>query len=91
MITPSPWVSDQIGCILSDYMLITTVLGQSPVRQLDDIGPIKGINNLNNDLICGRGAQKAEMVIPAYPGSKVSFWWVGSGGDPVGVPLFQYT
>ena len=61
----------------------TTATGPSPIRQVDGIGPVKGINN--NDLICGHGAQKAELTIPAHPGSNVSFQWVGSDGNSVSV------
>ena len=60
--------------------LINT-LGPSPIRLVNDIGPVKGADN--NDLMCGLSAQKAEMVVPANPGSKVSFQWVGGGGNNV--------
>ena len=53
--------------------------GPSPIRLIDDIGPVKGANN--TDLMCGLGAQKAQMVVPANPGSKFSVQW--SGGDGV--------
>jgi len=51
--------------------------GPSPIRLIDDIGPVKGASN--PDLNCGLGAALAEMVVPANPGSTVSILW--SGGD----------
>ncbi|TCD66356.1 hypothetical protein EIP91_001462 [Steccherinum ochraceum] len=53
--------------------------GPSPIRLIDDIGPVKGSSN--KDLICGLSAQNAEMVVPANPGSTVSFQWSGGGGQ----------
>ena len=55
--------------------------GPSPIRLVDDIGPVKGSSN--KDLICGLSAQNAEMVVPANPGSTVSFQWSGGGGQKV--------
>ncbi|KAH8091368.1 glycosyl hydrolase family 61-domain-containing protein [Cristinia sonorae] len=53
--------------------------GPSPIRLVNDIGPVKGSNN--KDLICGLSAQNAEMVVPANPGSTVTFQWSGGGGQ----------
>ena len=50
----------------------------SPIRQINDIGPVKGASN--PDLICGLSAQLASMVVPANPGSAMKFYW----GDPQG-------
>lgn len=33
--------------------------------------------------MCGLSAQKAAMVVPANPGSKVTFQWSGGGGQKV--------
>ncbi|KAH9980127.1 glycosyl hydrolase family 61-domain-containing protein, partial [Lactifluus volemus] len=48
----------------------------SPIRQIADISPVKGAQNL--DINCGLAAQLATMVVPANPGSVVEFFW----GDP---------
>ncbi|KAI0344324.1 hypothetical protein BDW22DRAFT_1355695 [Trametopsis cervina] len=53
--------------------------GPSPIRLVDDIGPVKGSNN--PDLMCGLSAAKAEMVVPANPGSVFSVQWSGGGGQ----------
>lgn len=53
--------------------------GPSPIRLVDDIGPVKGASN--TDLICGLSAQNAEMVVPANPGSTVTFQWSGGAGQ----------
>ncbi|KAI0697469.1 glycosyl hydrolase family 61-domain-containing protein [Cytidiella melzeri] len=53
--------------------------GPSPIRLVDDIGPVKGASN--PDIICGLNATKAEMVVPANPGSVVSIQWVGGAGQ----------
>jgi hypothetical protein len=53
-------------------------LGPSPIRLVNDIGPVKGANN--PDLACGLGAQKAEIVAPANPGSVIGIQWVGGDG-----------
>jgi hypothetical protein len=50
----------------------------SPIRQVADIGPVKGANN--PDLNCGLAAQLATMVVPANPGSDIDFHW----GNPFG-------
>lgn len=52
--------------------------GPSPVRLVDDIGPVKGSSN--PDLNCGLSAQLAAMVVPANPGSNVTFQWSGGQG-----------
>jgi hypothetical protein len=44
----------------------------SPIRQLSDIGPVKGSNNPS--LNCGLDAQLATMVVPANPGSDMKFY-----------------
>ncbi|KAF8266394.1 glycosyl hydrolase family 61-domain-containing protein [Lactarius quietus] len=48
----------------------------SPIRQIYDIGPVKGADN--PDINCGLSAQLASMVVPANPGSSMEFYW----GDP---------
>lgn len=53
---------------------------------MDDIGPVKGASN--PDLNCGLSAQLAEMVVPANPGSNVTFQWSGSQG--ANVCVLQY-
>ena len=53
--------------------------GPSPIRLIADISPVKGATN--PDIVCGLSAQKAEMVVPANPGSVFSVQW--SGGDGV--------
>jgi hypothetical protein len=45
----------------------------SPIRQVADIGPVKGTSN--PDLNCGLAAQLATMEVPANPGSVVEFRW----------------
>lgn len=62
-------------------MMLNFFSAPSPIRLINDIGPVKGASN--DDLMCGLSAQKAEMVVPANPGSKVSFQWVGGGGNNV--------
>ena len=54
---------------------------------MNDIGPVKGADN--NDLMCGLSAQKAEMVVPANPGSKVNFQWVAGDGNNVSTLTFS--
>lgn len=53
--------------------------GPSPIRLIADISPVKGATN--PDIVCGLSAQKAEMVVPANPGSVFSVQW--SGGDGI--------
>lgn len=38
--------------------------------------------------MCGLTAQKAEIVAPANPGSKITFQWSGGGGQKVFNPKF---
>lgn len=52
--------------------------GSSPIRLVNDIGPVKGADN--PDIKCGLSAQNGAVVVPANPGSVVSFLWVGGGG-----------
>ncbi|PSR83810.1 hypothetical protein PHLCEN_2v5624 [Hermanssonia centrifuga] len=52
--------------------------GPSPIRLISDIGPVKGSSN--PDLTCGLSAQKAELVVPANPGSVFTVQWVGGDG-----------
>jgi hypothetical protein len=49
----------------------------SPIRQISDIGPVKGAQN--PDLNCGLGAKLATTVVPANPGSVVEFYWGNPG------------
>ncbi|KAI0660273.1 glycosyl hydrolase family 61-domain-containing protein [Cubamyces menziesii] len=54
--------------------------GDSPIRLIDDIDPVKGASNPN--LSCGQNAQNAALVVPANPGSTVTFAWAsGNGGN----------
>ncbi|KAI0665600.1 glycosyl hydrolase family 61-domain-containing protein [Trametes maxima] len=54
--------------------------GDSPIRLIDDIDPVKGADNPN--MSCGQNAQKAALVVPANPGSSVAFAWAsGNGGN----------
>jgi len=53
----------------------------SPIRQISDIGPVKGSNNPS--LNCGLNAQLATMVVPANPGSVMQFFWGNPGGGNV--------
>ncbi|KAI0631525.1 glycosyl hydrolase family 61-domain-containing protein [Trametes polyzona] len=54
--------------------------GDSPIRLINDIDPVKGASNPN--LSCGQNAQKAALVVPANPGSTVTFAWAsGNGGN----------
>ncbi|KAI0327461.1 hypothetical protein GY45DRAFT_1257053 [Cubamyces sp. BRFM 1775] len=54
--------------------------GDSPIRLINDIDPVKGASNPN--LSCGQNAQNAALVVPANPGSTVSFAWAsGNGGN----------
>nr|VWO95795.1 Cytochrome P450 monooxygenase AKT7 (EC (AK-toxin biosynthesis protein 7) [Ganoderma boninense] len=53
--------------------------GPSPIRLISDISPVKGASN--KDLFCGLNAALAEMVVPANPGSNVTFQWSGGGGQ----------
>jgi hypothetical protein len=54
----------------------------SPIRQIYDIGPVKGASN--PDLTCGLSSQLASMVVPANPGSVMEFYWGDPGGENVG-------
>ncbi|KAI9437318.1 glycosyl hydrolase family 61-domain-containing protein [Lactarius indigo] len=51
----------------------------SPIRQIADIGPVKGASN--PDLNCGLSAQLATEVAPANPGSNLQFFWGNPGGS----------
>ncbi|KAI0257862.1 glycosyl hydrolase family 61-domain-containing protein [Gloeopeniophorella convolvens] len=51
----------------------------SPIRQIDDIGPVKGADNPYMN--CGQNAQLATMVVPANPGSSVAFYWGNPGQE----------
>ncbi|KAH9028414.1 glycosyl hydrolase family 61-domain-containing protein [Lactarius hengduanensis] len=51
----------------------------SPIRQIADIGPVKGASN--PDLNCGLSAQLATQVVPANPGSNLQFFWGNPGGS----------
>ncbi|KAH8980197.1 glycosyl hydrolase family 61-domain-containing protein [Lactarius akahatsu] len=51
----------------------------SPIRQIADIGPVKGASN--PDLNCGLSAQLATQVAPANPGSNLQFFWGNPGGS----------
>ena len=53
--------------------------GPSPIRLISDISPVKGASN--KDLFCGLNAALAEMVVPANPGSNVTFQWSGGAGQ----------
>ena len=61
-------------------------VGPSPIRLVNDIGPVKGSDN--PDIVCGLSAQKAAMVVPANPGSVLSIQWVGGGGQAVSCASF---
>ncbi|KAA1476334.1 hypothetical protein DENSPDRAFT_853605 [Dentipellis sp. KUC8613] len=54
----------------------------SPIRQIDDIGPVKGADN--PFMNCGQAAQLASQVAPANPGSVVQFLW--KDGDDTNWP-----
>lgn len=52
---------------------------KSPIRIITDAGPVKGTSN--PDLSCGFGAHTpAPMVVPAQPGSRVTFQWDSGSG-----------
>ena len=53
----------------------------SPIRLIDDVGPVKGDSNPN--LACGQDAQAATLVASANPGSALSFAWAGGDGGVV--------
>jgi hypothetical protein len=53
----------------------------SPIRQISDIGPVKGSSNPS--LNCGLNAQLATMVVSANPGSVLEFYWGNPGGGNV--------
>ena len=53
----------------------------SPIRQVSDIGPVKGTDNPSMN--CGLNAQLATMVVPANPGSAMEFYWGGLDGENV--------
>ncbi|PIL29992.1 hypothetical protein GSI_07903 [Ganoderma sinense ZZ0214-1] len=53
--------------------------GPSPIRLISDISPVKGASN--KDLFCGLNAALAEMIVPANPGSNVTFQWSGGAGQ----------
>lgn len=49
----------------------------SIIRQVNDVGPVKGANN--PDIVCGLSAKNAALVADANPGSTITFDW--RGGD----------
>jgi hypothetical protein len=53
----------------------------SPIRQVADIGPVKGATN--PDMNCGLSAQLASMVVSANPGSSMEFYWGNPSGGNV--------
>lgn len=53
----------------------------SPIRQIADIGPVKGASN--PDINCGLSAQLASLVVPANPGSSMEFYWGNPSGGNV--------
>ena len=53
----------------------------SPIRQIGDIGPVKGATN--PDINCGLSAQLASLVVPANPGSNFAFYWGNPSGGNV--------
>ena len=53
----------------------------SPIRQIGDIGPVKGATN--PDIKCGLSAQLASLVVPANPGSNFAFYWGNPSGGNV--------
>ncbi len=53
----------------------------SPIRQVSDIGPVKGASN--PDLNCGLNAQLAATVVSANPGSVLDFYWGNPSGGHV--------
>ena len=53
----------------------------SPIRQIGDIGPVKGATN--PDINCGLSAQLASLVVPANPGSNFTFYWGNPSGGNV--------
>ena len=53
----------------------------SPIRQIADIGPVKGATN--PDINCGLSAQLASQVVPANPGSSMAFYWGNPSGGNV--------
>jgi hypothetical protein len=53
----------------------------SPIRQIADIGPVKGATN--PDINCGLSAQLASLVVPANPGSSMEFYWGNPSGGHV--------
>jgi hypothetical protein len=60
----------------------------SPIRQISDIGPVKGASNPS--LNCGLNAQLATQVVPANPGSVMEFYWGNPNGANVSrVPPFS--
>jgi Auxiliary Activity family 9 (formerly GH61) len=59
----------------------TTQTIDSPIRQIGDIGPVKGASNPY--LNCGLAAQLATMVVPANPGSVVEFYWGDNNNENV--------
>jgi hypothetical protein len=61
----------------------------SPIRQISDIGPVKGSNNPS--LNCGLNAQLATMVVPANPGSVMEFYWGNPGGQNVCFFCFAFS
>ncbi|TFY57477.1 hypothetical protein EVG20_g8534 [Dentipellis fragilis] len=54
----------------------------SPIRQINDIGPVKGADN--PFMNCGQAAQLASQVASANPGSAVQFLW--KDGDDTNWP-----
>ena len=61
----------------------------SPIRQISDIGPVKGASNPS--LNCGLNAQLATLVVPANPGSVMQFYWGDPGAENVRFSCFpQY-
>ena len=62
----------------------------TPIRPVKDFTPIQGATN--PALTCGKGATIANMVVPAKPGSFLTFSWKSgpSGNGPVSQHIICY-
>lgn len=54
--------------------------GQSAIRQVNTVDPVKGTDNPS--LACGSGAGPAPIVADANPGSEIGFGWVNGENGP---------
>lgn len=64
---------------VSFCLILTIFSASSPIRAISDNGPVQLKGSDPPDFLCGKSSQKASLVAPASPGSRVAISW--SAGD----------